>query len=80
MLRPKGFFLERYIINDGETIEITKSCPYIIHECCECGIRHKWEFIWKRQGLEIKITEEPLTSRQRRVADAQADDKPSKID
>ena len=49
-------YMERHLITNGETIEITKSCPYIVHECCKCGIRHKWEFVWKKKGLEIKIT------------------------
>ena len=50
--------MERYLIRQGETIGITKSCPYIIHECCNCGLRHKWEFTWKKQELEITITED----------------------
>ena len=51
--------MDRHLITDGETIEITKSCPYIVHECCKCGLRHKWEFIWKKRGVDVKITEEP---------------------
>lgn len=54
--------MDRHLIKDGEIIEIKKSCPYIIQECCECGIRHKWDFTWKKQGLEIKIAEEHLTN------------------
>lgn len=50
--------MERHLINEGETIEIKKSCPYIIHECCNCGFRHKWDFIWKKQGLDITISED----------------------
>lgn len=58
--------METHLITNGETIEITKSCSYIIHQCCKCGIRHKWEFIWTKQGVDIKITEEPLTSQSSR--------------